>query len=374
MDGRELVSRPPAGEGGQARLLALDRDVPRAVRDLGKNDSVDVQYTVGGEQRSPSYLDIVRHRTVDTRSVSLRPMRIDEILDERRPVFSFEFFPPKTDEGRRTCATTLDELRDDEPDFVSVTYGALRLHARPHDRHRQVDQAGPGDRGDGALHLRRRDASTSCARRSTRSRRPASRTCSRCAATRPRARTSGPPTDGRPALLDRADRAAQRALRLRGRRRVLPRGAHPRRRAREPDLDVPEGEAVTPARRFLITQLFFDNELYFDFVDKARAAGHRRADHPGDHAGHRLRPDQAHHRAVRVARSRTRFERELDAREDDPQAVRTSAWPTRRCSASDLLARGAPGIHFYTLNRSPPRARSSLRCGRAAVDAAPQPV
>ena len=52
-------------------------------------------------------------------------MRIDQILRERRPVFSFEFFPPKTDEGQANLRATLDALRDDDPDFVSVTYGAL---------------------------------------------------------------------------------------------------------------------------------------------------------------------------------------------------------------------------------------------------------
>src|SRR3954452_3601642 len=51
-------------------------------------------------------------------------MRIDEILDERRPVFSFEFFPPKTDEGMENLWRAAQELRHDEPSFVSVTYGA----------------------------------------------------------------------------------------------------------------------------------------------------------------------------------------------------------------------------------------------------------
>src|SRR5919108_5864679 len=51
-------------------------------------------------------------------------MRVDKILDERRPVFSFEFFPPKTDEGQELLESTLAELKDDQPDYVSVTYGA----------------------------------------------------------------------------------------------------------------------------------------------------------------------------------------------------------------------------------------------------------
>src|SRR5438270_13557454 len=51
-------------------------------------------------------------------------MRIDEILDERRPVFSFEFFPPKTKQGIAQLKGALEELGQDEPAYVSVTYGA----------------------------------------------------------------------------------------------------------------------------------------------------------------------------------------------------------------------------------------------------------
>jgi methylenetetrahydrofolate reductase (NADPH) len=52
-------------------------------------------------------------------------VRIDEILaasDE--PVFSFEFFPPKTDDGWRNLRDALEALVALEPDFASVTYGA----------------------------------------------------------------------------------------------------------------------------------------------------------------------------------------------------------------------------------------------------------
>src|ERR1700712_3173730 len=52
------------------------------------------------------------------------PMRIAERLLMPSPCFSFEFFPPKTDAGHQNLMTTLHELRELEPDFVSVTYGA----------------------------------------------------------------------------------------------------------------------------------------------------------------------------------------------------------------------------------------------------------
>jgi 5,10-methylenetetrahydrofolate reductase len=51
-------------------------------------------------------------------------MRIDEILDDTRPCFSFEFFPPKTDEGMENLWRAANELKQDDPAFVSVTYGA----------------------------------------------------------------------------------------------------------------------------------------------------------------------------------------------------------------------------------------------------------
>ena len=51
-------------------------------------------------------------------------MRIDQIIAGKRPCFSFEFFPPKTDEGQQMLEQTLAVLKDDSPDFVSVTYGA----------------------------------------------------------------------------------------------------------------------------------------------------------------------------------------------------------------------------------------------------------
>src|SRR5690349_22520582 len=51
-------------------------------------------------------------------------MRIVDLLRTGTPVFSFEFFPPKSDEGVEKLFVTIAALQDLRPDFVSVTYGA----------------------------------------------------------------------------------------------------------------------------------------------------------------------------------------------------------------------------------------------------------
>ena len=116
---------------------------------------------------------------------------------------------------------------------------------------------------------------------------------------------------------------------------------------------------------FLITQLFFDNELYFDFVEQARAAGITRADRA--RASCRSPTTGRSSASPRCAAPSIpgELERELNGRADDPEAVVELgvAYATLQCS--DLLARGAPGIHFYTLNRSP-ATRAILAALRAA--------
>src|SRR3712207_9320887 len=51
-------------------------------------------------------------------------MRIDDLLGAGEPSFSFEFFPPKTEDGERNLERALVELSRMQPTFVSVTYGA----------------------------------------------------------------------------------------------------------------------------------------------------------------------------------------------------------------------------------------------------------
>ena len=133
-------------------------------------------------------------------------------------------------------------------------------------------------------------------------------------------------------------------------------------------------EKVESGVTFLITQLFFDNDLYFDFVEQARAAGIDVPIVPG------IMPITNFAQIKRItgmcgASIPEQLERELAGRAEDPEAVAELGVAYAALQCSDLLARGAPGIHFYTLNKSP-ATRAILAALRAAHpwDRVPEPV
>ena len=111
-------------------------------------------------------------------------------------------------------------------------------------------------------------------------------------------------------------------------------------------------EKVDAGARFLITQLFFDNAYYYDFVARARELGVDVPIVPG------IMPITNYGQIRRITEMcgsviPAHLVAELDVRADDARAVTDFgvAYATLQCA--DLLAKGAPGIHFYTLNRSP---------------------
>jgi methylenetetrahydrofolate reductase (NADPH) len=124
--------------------------------------------------------------------------------------------------------------------------------------------------------------------------------------------------------------------------------------------DAPTAEAdlanlVTKVRAgvdFLITQLFFDNEDYFAFVPRARAAGIEIPILPGimpivDVGGVKRMT------AMCGAKLPAELGRRLAEVDGDADAVLAIGIEHAMRQSRDLIRRGAPGIHFYTLNRSP---------------------
>lgn len=103
---------------------------------------------------------------------------------------------------------------------------------------------------------------------------------------------------------------------------------------------------------FVISQLFFDNAFYFDFVERARRVGINVPIVAG------MMPitnvDQLQ-RFVRVCGATVpmRLAMELERVSRNPESVRQLGVAHATVQCTELLARGVPGIHFYTLNRSP---------------------
>jgi len=278
-------------------------------------------------------------------------MRIDELFATKgEPVFSFEFFPPKTPEGEANLLEALERLGPMRPDFVSVTYGA---GGTTRDKTLEVVSRLKADFGLEAM---------------------AHFTC-----------VNATVDDLRATLRRMRDAGVENVLALRGdppagqERWTKTQGGLEFSRelielidaefpefaigaAAFPEVHIhavdPESdlrflkEKVDAGARFLITQLFFDNAAFEDFVERAREIGIDVPIIPGimpvTNAKQITRMSELIGSAIPDA-----LREQLEARADDPAAILEFgvAYATLQCA--DLLAKGAPGIHFYTMNRSP---------------------
>ncbi|MDQ4049030.1 MAG: methylenetetrahydrofolate reductase [NAD(P)H] [Actinomycetota bacterium] len=288
-------------------------------------------------------------------------MRIDDLLRERRPVFSFEFFPPKTDAGEETLRATLDALRRESPAFVSVTYGAL---GSTRDRTIDIVKWIKQELGIEAM------AHFTCVGATVEELRATLDEIEAAGVENVLALRGDPPA-GEEEWIQTAGglRYSTELIELLSGSYSFAVGAaafpevHPQ--AESPEADIRFLKAKQDAgASFLITQLFYDNDFYFDFVERARGAGVTVPIIPG------IMPVTSFRNIKRITELCKSaipepFERELEARADDEDAVQDLgvAYATLQCV--DLLARGAPGIHFYTLNRSP-STRAILAALRAA--------
>jgi methylenetetrahydrofolate reductase (NADPH) len=277
-------------------------------------------------------------------------MLIRDLLAAGRPSISFEFFPPRSDEAAAQLGRTIAELAPLDPTFVSVTWGA---GGSTREKTIEIVTRIKRDTGIEAMaHL----------------------TC------------VGAPREEIAQVLER--------LKLAGVRNVLAlRGDPPKgqttftaveggfhhaselvafiREAHGADMSVggaayPEKhiECGNPAvdlqnlRRkvdagldFLITQLFFDNRHYWEFVERARSTGITAPIIPGIMP---ITNAAQIERATLMCGASMPFKlaAELDRRRNDAQAVMQLGVAHATSQAIDLLTGGAPGVHFYTLNRS----------------------
>jgi len=270
-------------------------------------------------------------------------MKIAELL-AAGPTWSFEFFPPRDEAAREALQTALVELEPLRPSFVSVTYGAggstrEATHEIVVGIHRDTSMTP-------MAHLtcvgHRRDELTGIVARY----RDAGIRNILALGGDPPKDVDLPPGDLRYAV------ELVRLVREVGDFSVGV-AAHPEPHPRSPSKAADRlhtAEKLAEAD-FAITQFFFEAAHYFDLVEGLRAHGVTKPVIPG------IMPATTIRSIRRMAELQgSEFPRWLAARleavADDPEAVfhRGVEEATKLCR--ELLAGGAPGLHFYTLNRS----------------------
>ncbi len=274
-------------------------------------------------------------------------MRIRDLYDRGGPVFSFEFFPPRTPGGARSLMKTVGELRRLEPAFVSVTY--------PLDRGRRpltlelVSRIKHEVGIEAMAHL-------TCVHSTEEEMRRVFEWLERAEIDNVLALRGDYPEGEDPS--ERSDafaHASDLSAFIRANFDFCIGGAiHTEGHPEAPDLETDLKNTHLKVRagcEFLITQLFFVNSDYFRTVERAREIGIDVPIVPGimpvtsvggikrmtELSGATMPPD---------------FLAELERVEDDDAAVAQIGIEYARRQCRELLENGAPGIHFYTLNRS----------------------
>ena len=299
-------------------------------------------------------------------------MRIDERLaDGGEPTFSFEFFPPRTDEGERNLGRALAELSRMEPTFVSVTYGAAGSTTQKRKTVEIVSSIKATHGLEAMAHFTCVGATVGELRSMLDAMRDAGiKNVLALRGDPPAGETEWTQTEG-------GLEYSRELIELIRSEYDFTIGAacfpevHIHAESAESDLRYCK-EKVEAGARFLITQLFFENSTYWEFVARAREAGIDVPIIPG------IMPITSYSQIRRItslcgSNIPDHLLRELGLRADQPDAVADFgvAYATLQCA--DLLAKGAPGIHFYTLNRSTATRAilSALRCMAPWRDAVP---
>ncbi len=272
-----------------------------------------------------------------------------ELLRTGRPSFSFEFFPPKTDEGERQLWRAIRDLEPYAPTFVSVTYGAggssrdrtIRVteriavettltpvahltavgHSVAELRHIIGAYAGAGIRNVLALRGDPKGGPTA-------------------------------PWEAHPEGLMYASELV-RLVRSLGDFCVGV-AAFPDKHPGAVDLEVDAQRLVEKCdagAQFAVSQFFFSADAYFRLRDRVAALGCDMPILPGIMPVTQLSSVQKMAEMAGAIFPPALAQRLADAG-DDPTAVRAIGVEVASELAADLLAGGAPGLHFYTMNRS----------------------
>ena len=272
-------------------------------------------------------------------------MKIRDLFSSQQQTFSFEFFPPKTTQEVDDLLVRAQALKALGPSFISVTYGAggstrrntIDLVCRFQAELREV-LTELQDHGVENLMCLRGDP--------------------------PRGQTDFVPAlDGfsyAHELVTLARSIGDFSIGVAGYPEM-----HPESEDKHRDLEHLKAKVGCGAD-FVTTQLFFNNHDYFDFCERVQRSGITARIIPG------IMPITNYNQIVRFttmcgATLPTTLRQRLEPVADDPQAVLEIGvdWAWRQCE--ELLANGAPGVHFYTLNRSLATQRIFARLQESSV-------
>jgi methylenetetrahydrofolate reductase (NADPH) len=278
----------------------------------------------------------------------------DFYSDPAKPAISFELFPPKTDAAMASLQQALPELVRLRPDFFTVTYGAL---GSTQERTLEI-----------ATHLQNdyklRTACHLTCVGSSRSDLDTILDQINAAGIRNIVALRGDPPKGQENFVAPADgysNANELVGHIRAREKagkIGPMGiavaGYPEKHVEAPDMETDLQNLkrkVDAGADCVVTQLFYDNRHYFNFVKAARALGITVPIVPG------LLPVLSAKQVLRITSMcgsclPPELQAELEAVGDDP--VKSEEIGVRRCiaQATELIEKGAPGIHFYVLNKS----------------------
>lgn len=275
-------------------------------------------------------------------------MLIKDLLNQGTPSFSFEFFPPKTDEAFDTLMETIRELQKLHPTFVSVTYGAGGSTRR---RTIDVVAKAKGELGQesmahltcvGSTEEELRDVLDELRRQGIENVLP----------------LRGDPPAGTD-VFEKTPGGFGYANELVSFIKenydfCLGVAGYPEGHQEADDFDTDLANLklkVDAGADFVITQMFFDNRFYFDFVVQARAIGIDVPLIPGIMPILNLGQIQRFTQMCGASIPEELLER-LEAIKEDADAVRQCGVEHAAQQCRELLEGGVPGIHFYTLNRS----------------------
>ncbi len=271
-------------------------------------------------------------------------MLIRDLLSRTRPAISFEIFPPKPETPIETVFKTVAGLKELSPDFISVTYGAGGSS-----RDRTVEIASAVQNRWGLVSL----AHLTCMGSSPAEVEKVMEDLEQEGVCNILAMRGDPRPDGGENHFQHASDLIRHIRRGHFRDFSLGAAAYPEGHPESPSLEedlLHLKEKVDAGADFLITQLFFDNEIFFRFMDRIRALGIAVPVLAG------IMPVLNARQIGRIvslcgASIPPRFARIMSRYEHSPEALSEAGIAYATEQIIDLLSWGADGIHLYTMNR-----------------------